>query len=240
MAGCPWDTRPVSRHKCPFLWAFLSLASKTKSLGTPAGRPLFVPPGVPETPGKCPEDSSWVDVPFSSLLPFFLIKLVRISGFSSLRDRSVSSTLWQNVLKIQLLFSGLFECYFHCGYRFLFLSTRMQYRKNFKTLAVLQLQELIVSELHTPVRKITYKNRQCKTWCIVKKGLFISCTQGGFLVAPWEFINCGLLIEFKGFLSGKPTEKTSNPSTLIVCRKWGLQDRGKYNTSSLYIVKCMY
>ena len=31
-----------------------------KSPGTPAGRPLFVPPGVPGTPGRCPENFSSV------------------------------------------------------------------------------------------------------------------------------------------------------------------------------------
>ena len=35
--------------------------------GTPAGRPLFVPPGVPGTPGRCPEDFSSVYVPLSRL-----------------------------------------------------------------------------------------------------------------------------------------------------------------------------
>ena len=37
-AGCPWDTRPVSRQKCQFY-------SKQQEIpGTPAGRPLFVRP----------------------------------------------------------------------------------------------------------------------------------------------------------------------------------------------------
>ena len=53
--------------------------------GVPAGRPLFVPPDVPETPGRCPEDFSLVDVPF----PFLNndprknhtnVKLVRVSA----------------------------------------------------------------------------------------------------------------------------------------------------------------
>ena len=50
-AGCPWDTRPVSRQKCQFFY------SKQQEIpGTPTGRPLFVSPGVPGTPGRCPED----------------------------------------------------------------------------------------------------------------------------------------------------------------------------------------
>ena len=49
MAGCPRNTRPVSPAK--FFY------SKQQEVpGTPAGRPLFVPPGVPRTPGSCPED----------------------------------------------------------------------------------------------------------------------------------------------------------------------------------------
>ena len=46
-----WDTRPVSRQKCQFLYS-----KQQEILGTPAGRPLFVPPGVPGTPGRCPEN----------------------------------------------------------------------------------------------------------------------------------------------------------------------------------------
>ena len=42
--GCPWDTRPVSRQKGPFSVGFF--CSREEVPGTPAGRPLFVPPGV--------------------------------------------------------------------------------------------------------------------------------------------------------------------------------------------------
>ena len=35
-----------------------SIANKLEIAGTPAGRPLFVPPGVPGTPGRCPGHSS--------------------------------------------------------------------------------------------------------------------------------------------------------------------------------------
>ena len=62
-ARCPWETRPVSRQKCQFFY------SKQQEIpGTPAGRPLFVPLGVPGTPGRCPEDFSYFYVPFSFLI----------------------------------------------------------------------------------------------------------------------------------------------------------------------------
>ena len=47
MAGCPGKNALF----CVFFY------SKHQEIpGTPAGRPLFVPPGVPGTPGRCPED----------------------------------------------------------------------------------------------------------------------------------------------------------------------------------------
>ena len=50
-AGCPWDTRPVSRQKGTFSVSF-SIVNNRKSLGH---RPVD-PPGVPGTPCQCPED----------------------------------------------------------------------------------------------------------------------------------------------------------------------------------------
>ena len=47
-AGCPWDTRPVSRQTCLFLSIFSSEPQELP--GTPAGRPLFVRPVVARTP----------------------------------------------------------------------------------------------------------------------------------------------------------------------------------------------
>ena len=58
-------TCPRTPSRCPGKNALSDLSIVNN--GTPAGRPLFVPPGVPGTPGRCPEDFSQIYVPFSFL-----------------------------------------------------------------------------------------------------------------------------------------------------------------------------
>ena len=71
---------------------------------------------------------------------------------------------------------------------------------------------------------------------------------------PGEFMNWGLFIKFKGLLCGDPTEKRGKFNTKFLAARqfispiqapWlcaaskGLQERKKYNTSSIYTVKIL-
>ena len=80
MAECPWDTRPVSRQRCPFLSVFSKQITENP-WDTPASRPLFVPPGVPATPGRCPGDFFLsVYVPFSFLMRGTIYSATQLSS----------------------------------------------------------------------------------------------------------------------------------------------------------------
>ena len=51
------------------LFGQLFYGEQQETPGTPASRPPFVPPGVPGTSARCPEDVSLVYVPSSFLIP---------------------------------------------------------------------------------------------------------------------------------------------------------------------------
>ena len=86
-------------------------------------------------------------------------------------------------------------------------------------------QTLAVQKLDVQQKRVLYK---------LHAGWFINRT-------PWEFINWGIFIKFKGFLcrnltergeslilnSGRQAVYKSNPGTVIVCRKRGASGQEK-------------
>ena len=93
----PRDTRQVSLgHPAgvPAKMPAFFVGKQQEIPGRPAGRSLFVPPGFPGTPGRCPGDFSYVYVPLSFLKILVDLQSISIDFLSF----SISSNQFQSIL----------------------------------------------------------------------------------------------------------------------------------------------